>query len=53
MYMAFSWVSIDCQKIGRAEVCVIDGDSFDPRVLEGRQGRFYYSSQSGLVAVEI
>lgn len=52
-YIGFSWVSIDCDKFGSAEVCFIKGDTFEPKEVEGKSGHYYYSSQSGLTEVAL
>lgn len=51
LYIGFSWVSVDCHKFGSAEVCFIEGDTFDPKEVEGESGYYYYSSKSGLTKV--
>lgn len=50
-YIAFSWVNVDCERFGSAQVCLIEGDSFELNVLEGKKGHYYYSSQSGLMEI--
>ncbi|MDC5840315.1 winged helix-turn-helix domain-containing protein [Vibrio europaeus] len=51
-YIVFSWVRVDCQKSGKATLCSIQGDSVDPSIVNGKEGRFFYSSQSGLMEVK-
>lgn len=51
-YIVFSWVRVDCQKSGKATLCSIQGDNVDPSIVNGKEGRFFYSSQSGLMEVK-
>lgn len=51
VYIAFSWVKIDCYELGEVSVCSIKGESPSKSLLEGKKGQFYYSKQSGLVEV--
>ncbi|WP_430541292.1 winged helix-turn-helix domain-containing protein, partial [Vibrio tubiashii] len=51
-YIVFSWVRVDCQKSGKATLCSIQGDYVDPSIVNGKEGRFFYSSQSGLMEVK-
>jgi len=51
LYIGFSWVRVNCTVVDMAEVCFVDGDDFDPNVVEGKAGRFYYSSKGGLLEV--
>ncbi|MCG9579619.1 winged helix-turn-helix domain-containing protein [Vibrio tubiashii] len=51
-FIVFSWVRVDCQKSGKATLCSIQGDNVDPSIVNGKEGRFFYSSQSGLMEVK-
>ena len=51
-YIVFSWVRVDCQKSGKATLCSIQGDYVDPSIVNGKEGRFFYSSQSDLMEVK-
>lgn len=54
LYVAFSWVTVDCQPIGQATVCSIRGEQPTAKqveLIEGKQGSYYYSSQWGFMEV--
>lgn len=54
LYVAFSWVTVDCQFIDQATVCSIRGDQPTGKqveLIEGKQGSYYYSPQWGFMEV--
>ncbi|MDC5707369.1 winged helix-turn-helix domain-containing protein [Vibrio europaeus] len=51
-YIVFSWVRVDCQTVGKATLCSIQGDYVDPSIVNGKEGKFFYSNQSGLMQVK-
>lgn len=51
VYVAFSWVKVDCFTSDQISVCSIKGEQPDALILEGKSGQFYFSEQSGLIEV--
>lgn len=51
-YIAFSWVNLDCYTDSQTTVCTIEGEDFNPQIMNNKSGRYFYSSQSGLMEVE-
>ncbi|AXN30598.1 winged helix-turn-helix domain-containing protein [Vibrio coralliilyticus] len=52
-YIVFSWVSLDCHTYNnKATVCTVKGETFNPKIVNGKSGHYFYSSHSGLMEVE-
>ncbi|MBN3491880.1 winged helix-turn-helix domain-containing protein [Vibrio neptunius] len=51
-YIVFSWVNLDCYTDSKTTVCTIEGEEFNPQIMNNKSGHYFYSSHSGLMEVE-